>query len=112
MEVMFFFKNNHRCSTCLRVNPRGSHLNCPFRWATRSQFEPRGRSYAGRARIRNNIHKLWLIMLLVLIPEVSHYLHTHSKCSNLNLQSLLFLNESHVSSARSNILQFSSIFLC
>ena len=43
----------------LAVVPRGSRLNCPFPWATRSPFESRGRSHAGRARIRNNINR-WL----------------------------------------------------
>ena len=31
----------------LAVVPGGSRLNCPFRWATQSRFELRGRSHAG-----------------------------------------------------------------
>ena len=37
-------------TSSLAVVPRGSRLNCPFRWATRSRLELRVRSHAGRAR--------------------------------------------------------------
>ena len=41
-------------TSSLAVVPRGSRLNCPFRWPTRSPFESSGRSHAGRAGICNN----------------------------------------------------------
>ena len=36
-------------TSSLAVVPRGSRLNCPFRWVTWSPFESSGRSHAGRA---------------------------------------------------------------